>query len=320
MCASSWGARLTRWGSASGSIHSVAHMWVFWGPLYPGGLLPLAHIMSHIVSLIQAQSSAAERYAAGVISHGVPTERQRLHLLEQMLDSGTIHALEQRGIQPWWQCLELGAGTGSIAGGLAGRCPQGHVVATDISTAFLAELAAPNLEILLHDVVVEDFPPNSFDLIHARWLLVNLPEQEEVLAKAVTWLVPGGWLVTEEVDFFLSDSSPRPEQRRLITAFEQLLASSHGADFRWGRRRLPAALAEVGLVELGMSISAKHIGDNSPDDAFYRLAMTQLRPGLVDGGLLSEAEYTAAVATLDDPTVIDTAFANVIAWGQRPLE
>ena len=102
-------------------------------------------------------------------------------------------------------------------------------------------------------------------------------------------------------------------------ACPQRLASSHGADFRWGRRRLPAALAEVGLVELGMSISAKHIGDNSPDDAFYRLAMTQLRPGLVDSGLLSEAEYTAAMAALDDPTVIDTAFANVIAWGQRPL-
>src|SRR5262249_44331304 len=152
-----------------------------------------------------------------------------------------------------------------------------------------------------------------------RWLLVNLPEREEVLAKAVTWLVPGGWLVTEEVDFFLSDSSPRPEQRRFIAAFQQLLASSHGADFRWGRRRPPAPPAEVGLVELGMSISAKHIGDNSPDDAFYRLAMTQLRSGLVDGGLLSEAEYTAGMAALDDPTVIDTAFANVIAWGQRPL-
>jgi SAM-dependent methyltransferase len=265
-----------------------------------------------------AEPSAADRYAAGVIGHEVPTERQRLRLLEQMLDPGTIHILEQRGMRPWWHCLELGAGCGSIARWLTSRCPEGHVVATDIGTTFLAELSAPNLEVLRHDVVAEDFPPGLFDLIHTRWLLANLPEREEVLSKIARWLAPGGWLVTEEVDFFLADSSPQPALRRLIAAFEQLLASSHGADFRWPRRRLPAALSEVGLVELGMSVSARHIGDGSPDDAFHRLSMAQIRPGLVGGGLLSEAEYTAGMDPLDDPAVIDTVFANIAAWGRRP--
>ncbi len=167
-------------------------------------------------------------------------------------------------------------------------------------------------------MVTEDFPPGSFDLIHARWLLVNLPQREEVLAKIVAWLAPGGWLVTEEVDCLLADSSPRPALRRFIAAFEKLLAASHGADFRWGRRRLPAALGEVGLIELGMSISAKHIGDGSADDAFYRLAMAQMRPGLVRAGLLTEAEYLTAMGSLDDPAVIDAAFANIAAWGRRP--
>ena len=220
-----------------------------------------------------ARPSAADRYAAGVIGHEVSTEQQRLHLLEQMLDSDTIRTLEQRGIRPSWRCLELGAGAGSIAYWLASRCSDGQVVATDIGTGFLAGLSAPNLQVLRHDVVAEDFPLGSFDLIHARWLLMNLPEREEVLTRVVTWLAPGGWLVTEDLDLCLVDSSPHPALRRFIDAFEQLLADSHGADFRWTRRRMPAALAEVGLVDLGMSVSVKHVGDGSPVDAFYRLAM-----------------------------------------------
>ncbi|MGH3853504.1 MAG: class I SAM-dependent methyltransferase [Pseudonocardiaceae bacterium] len=267
---------------------------------------------------LPAPPSAADRYTAGVIGHEVPTEQRRLHLLEQVLDPGTIRILEQCGVQSSWRCLELGAGAGSIVRWLASRCPDGQVVATDIGTTFLTGLSTPNLRVLRHDVVAEDFPLGSFDLIHARWLLVNLPEREEVLAKAVSWLAPGGWLVTEELDLFMVGSSPHPAFRRFIDAFERLLADSHGADFRWARRRLPAALAEAGLVELGMSVSVQHVGDGSPDDAFYRMSMAQLRSGLVGRGLLSEDQYTAGIAPLDDPAVLDALFANVAAWGRRP--
>ena len=183
-------------------------------------------------------------------------------------------------------------------------------------TTFLTEVSAPNLQVRRHDVVTEDFPLRSFDLIHARWLLVNVPQREEVLRKIVSWLAPGGWLVTEDVEFSPVDSSPHPPVQRLMNAFEQLLADSHGADFRWGRRRLPTALAEAGLVELGMSMSVKCVGDGGPAEAFYRSSMSQARDGLVGLGLLSEAEYTAGIATLDDPAVIDTPIANLAAWGR----
>ncbi|HEY3893730.1 MAG TPA: methyltransferase domain-containing protein [Pseudonocardiaceae bacterium] len=261
---------------------------------------------------------AGDRYGAGVLGHEVSTEAQRLQLLAQMLDPGTIQVLDARGIQTSWRCLELGAGAGSIARWLASRCPDGQVVATDVGTALLERLSAPNLQVMQHNVVTEDFPPGSFDLIHARWLLVNLPQREEVLAKVVTWLAPGGWLVIEDLDIFPVDSSPHPALRRFSDAFEKLLADSHGADYRWARRRLPAALAEVGLVELGLAVSAKHVGDGSADDAIYRMSMAQFRAGLVGKGLLSETEYAAGMAALDDPAIIDTLSANIAAWGRRP--
>jgi SAM-dependent methyltransferase len=252
-----------------------------------------------------------------MIGHKVATEQQRLRLLEHMLDPDTIRILQRCGIQPSWRCLELGAGAGSIARWLAARCPNGQVVATDIGTSFLTDLSAPNLKVVRHDVVSEDFPCGSFDLIHARWLLVNLPEREKVLTKIVTWLAPNGWLVTEELDHFPVDSSPRPALRRFIAAVEQLLGDSHGADFRWARRRLPAALVEVGIRELEMAVSVKQVGDGGPAEVYYRMLMAQLRGELVNHGLLSEVEYTTAITLLDDPTVIDALFANIAVWGRR---
>jgi SAM-dependent methyltransferase len=266
--------------------------------------------------LAPASASAADRYAAGVIGHQVPTEWHRLQLLEQMLDEETISTVEQRGIQPSWRCLELGAGAGSIARWLASRCPDGQVVATDIGTTFLTGLSAPNLQVRQHDVVTEDFPPGSLDLIHARWLLVNVPQREEVLSKIVSWLAPGGWLVTEDVEFSPVDSSPHPPVRRLMNAFEKLLADTHGADFHWARRRLPTALAEAGLVELGMSMSVKCVGDGGSAQKFFQSSITQAHDGLVSLGLLSEAEYIAAMAPIDDPAVFDAPFANLAAWGR----
>jgi SAM-dependent methyltransferase len=270
-------------------------------------------------ALTNSVSSAAGRYAASMIGHQLPTERQRLHLLEQMLDPDTVRILDQRGIQPSWRCLELGAGTGSIARWLACRCPNGHVVATDSDPGFLADLSAPNCQVLRHDVVAEDFPAGSFDLIHARWLLANLPEREQVLAKVVTWLAPGGWLVIEDPDRTPADSSPHPLLRRFGDAVAQLVAESHGADLRWARRRLPGALAEVGLVELGLSVSVKTVGDGGVGDAAYRMTMAQAHPGLVGRGLLSEADYQAGMALLNEPSVIDAPFANFAAWGRREI-
>lgn len=93
-------------------------------------------------------------------------------------------------------------------------------------------------------------------------------------------------------------------------------ADTHGADLRWGRQRLPIALAEAGLVELGMSMSVKCVGGGGPAEAFYRFSMAQARGELVGRGLLSEAEYTAGMAPLDDPAIIDAPVANLAVWGR----
>ena len=93
-------------------------------------------------------------------------QRERLGALEALLDAGTIQQLERCGTGRGWRCIEVGAGGGSIAAWLCARvAPEGFVVATDLDTTVLGELSHPNLEVRVHDVLVDELPEAEFDLV-----------------------------------------------------------------------------------------------------------------------------------------------------------
>src|ERR1700751_4635344 len=94
-------------------------------------------------------------------------EHRRLRLLEQVFDPHSIVGLETVGVAPGARCLELGAGVGSIASWLCRQVGRtGPVTATDLDTRWLGELSQPNLTVLHHDLLVDEFPDGSFDVIH----------------------------------------------------------------------------------------------------------------------------------------------------------
>ena len=104
----------------------------------------------------------------------------RFDALSGMFDRGTIRHLEDRGVSESWRCLEVGGGGGSITTWLANRVgPTGHVLATDVDPRFLEPLSAPNVEVLKHNIVTDPLPHATFDLIHARLVLIRLPERQE---------------------------------------------------------------------------------------------------------------------------------------------
>jgi hypothetical protein len=91
-------------------------------------------------------------------------QRDRLDTLETLFDPGTIRQLEARGVAPGWRCFEVGAGGGSIAAWLCDRVgPEGTVLATDLDTKWVSELAQANLEVRVHDLLDDDLPDGEFD-------------------------------------------------------------------------------------------------------------------------------------------------------------
>jgi 2-polyprenyl-3-methyl-5-hydroxy-6-metoxy-1,4-benzoquinol methylase len=134
-------------------------------------------------------------------------ERERLGLLESFHDPSTIRRLEGFGVMEGWNCLEAGAGKGSIAIWLASRVGlTGKVVATDLNTRLLQGLSVRNLEVRTHDIAKDDLQEAQYDLVHCRALLAHLPEPEKVLARMTKALKKGGYIFIEEPDYGLSEA------------------------------------------------------------------------------------------------------------------
>jgi SAM-dependent methyltransferase len=256
--------------------------------------------------------------SSGLGESGMDRDERRLWALEALYDPLTIVVLGQVGLSPHWRCLEIGAGRGSIARWLSTQCLYGSVTATDTDLRYLADLQAPNLRVRQHDIVDgPDLPRASFDLVHARAVLVHLPDRQAVLHRAVTWLAPGGWLLAEEPALFPIDSCLDPNLRLAVTGFERLLANRLGSDFRWPRQ-LSAALRAAGLVDVKTTATLTMTGNTAAINEFWRINLTELGPDLVESGLISRTALGKALTVLDDPDHNDLTLALVCAWGRRP--
>jgi SAM-dependent methyltransferase len=179
-------------------------------------------------------------------------ERVRLAGLEWALDAGTREHLARLGAGPGARCLEIGAGSGSVAFWLAERvAPGGVVVATDLETDFLESEARgyPSLEVVRHDITAED-PPTGFDLVHARYLVEWLPDKRGALRCMASALRPGGALLIEEPDFVtLYGSGDSLAVQHVFVAAMRHLESICPIDCRYGQHAL-GDLAAVGLRDV----------------------------------------------------------------------
>lgn len=187
-----------------------------------------------------------------LFTHKWAGEEERLGGLSRFYDPGTRRHLDSIGVGAGWNCLEVGAGAGSIACWLASRVgPTGRVLATDLDTGLLDRLSVSNLEVRRHDIVTDDLPAGAFDLIHARLVLEHLAGRDRALDRMVAALAPGGWLVVEDLDWV----SVTPVAGRGADAFRRFVRvvprvmRLAGYDPAYGRR-LPVEMARLGLVEV----------------------------------------------------------------------
>jgi SAM-dependent methyltransferase len=240
--------------------------------------------------------------------------------LAEMLDPFTNRRLDQAGVRAGSRCLEVGAGSGTVAHWLAGRVgPGGEVIATDLDPTRIA--GHPRITALTHDIVTDPLP-GRFDLIHARLVLAHLPERRQVLGRLVDALTPGGALVIDEFDASWDRcvlESPDPEAHRLFTAYQHALLAAllaAGADPGWGRQT-HRAMRRAGLVQVDTEFWSRSWHGGQAGCLLPHAAAGQLHHQLTAAGMPA-ADLDRLRTLLLDPRLVIHGNTAVSTIGRPP--
>lgn len=246
-------------------------------------------------------------------------ELERLQAIEQIFDPKTRELILTTGITEKWQCLEVGAGAGAIAKWLATVVgDSGKVVAVDLDTRFLANIKSPNIEVLEADFCHLALESQSFNLIHARCLLIHIPDFQLALSKMVDLLKPGGWLVIEEPDFSVAkaiagDSQMCQSVKQLNFAIEKMFAD-RGSDYALGGK-LPEILQKYDWQKLSVENYAPVSLGRSEIAKMMKISAMQLTEKYIATGRASYSDVNNYCLFADDPNTqaIYHAIVRVIA-------
>jgi SAM-dependent methyltransferase len=244
-------------------------------------------------------------------------ERERLALVERFHDPPTMQALETIGVAPGWKCLDVGAGAGSVSRWLADRVlPDGELLATDLETKLLTPLVERGVRVLRADITAGPPAVDAFDLVHARLLLLHLPNRATALANMTAAARPGGWVLVGDIDFTTFEAlAPWPAWRG---AWESLMLAGEqaGWDVACGRR-LASLLAAAGLEDVrAEAVQACFAGGETPCEIMAR-TFERLRDRLLAMDVPA-ADIDETIAQLRAPTRTFIAPTIWTAWGRRP--
>jgi SAM-dependent methyltransferase len=241
-------------------------------------------------------------------------EHERMTLMERVFDPVSERNLDRLGVAEGWQCLEVGAGGGSIARVLAERAGGPNVVATDLTTLLLGPLTDLGVTVLRHDVLIDD-APGQFDLIHVRYVLEHLPQREIALQRMASWLKPGGWLLVEG-GTTLPELSSRPAVRQAMEAGNAILAEGLGTNPGWART-LPLPLIAAGLTGCRSEATLPMVLGGSPMATWLRSTYQLVDERAIAAGTITRAELDEAYASYSDPSFVDYTWLTIAAWGQK---
>ncbi|BDV36735.1 methyltransferase domain-containing protein [Methylocystis iwaonis] len=245
----------------------------------------------------------------------------RFEALSTLFDSWTFSRIEALGVAPGWRCWEVGAGSATVPNRLAALVgPAGRILASDIDTSWAEGATAAGVEVHQHDVAAE--PPlwSDLDLVHARLVLVHVPDRARALRNMVDALKLGGWLMIEDADPALQPlacpDERGPEQalaNKVRDGFRTLM-KGRGVDLAYGRK-LPRLLRDAGLAEV--KAEAFFPVAHPASAVLERATIEMLRPQLSAAGLVTHEEIEQNIANIATGQLDLMTAPLITAWGRK---
>ena len=259
-----------------------------------------------------------------------PAERERLGRQADDLLPHTLALVDRVGLQPGAYTLDLGCGPAGALELLSQRVGStGRVVGVDVHPAHAAlarkmvvERRLDNVEVIEGDARCTGLPSAAFDVVHARLLLVNIPDPEAVVAEMARLVKPGGWVILDEADGGAHICFPPLAAWDRMTEILQDAYRADGADLMIGRK-LTKLLLDAGLTDVGTDGRADVYPASHPRRTILADLVQSLRDKLVQRRTASLAELERIDREvrhhLADPATVTMSCLYFLAWGRKSV-
>jgi len=250
------------------------------------------------------------------------TNLRRQHLLADVLEPISLHALKDFSLPGNANILDIGCGLGDTTMMLNRRFPNSAITGIDGDTS-LIDVATdetrsryPNLNFICADALHLPFDDNSFDLVFTRYCLHHLVSAQDGLKEMKRVCKPGGIVFAQEPDINAIVSYPESRACTKHNEYIKLLF----ADALVGRK-LISYFKQLQLHGIGRNIGSV-IGDESNSLKTF-IAMTSVAIGeaLLKNKLATKDEHQVLVMELksiqDDPNVIIIMPPSIAVWGTK---
>jgi ubiquinone/menaquinone biosynthesis C-methylase UbiE len=248
-------------------------------------------------------------------------EFERLQAIEEVFDPASQRRIQSTGITESWRCLEVGAGAGSMTRWLSGAVGEsGKVVAVDLDTRFVANINQPNVEVLEADVRHLPLENDSFDLVHARYVLIHIADFQVALTRMLKLLKSGGWIVLEEPDFsaaraVVGEKAACQSIDRVNQSIWQMF-ENRGMDYALGIK-LPAILQEFGLQQLSVENDAPLSNGGSGVAIVMKMSALHLAEKYIATGRATQEDIEKYCLFADDESAWAIYYATVGVIAQK---
>ncbi|MFE6177040.1 class I SAM-dependent methyltransferase [Streptomyces sp. NPDC056464] len=257
------------------------------------------------------------RYGEDVFRPEQAGEGERIDFGALAYDDITMARLRALGVGPGWSCLDVGAGTGTVSRRLLDEAGVASVLAVDRDARFLAERSVPGLEVLEADITSPNSVSGRFRLVHARFVLMHLPQRERLIRTLSGLVEPGGVLVLSDAVDLTSERAPDTPYTAVMRAMWQGLRATIGTDVSWVPS-YPQLLRGAGLVPVAAEIHVPPLVPSSPISRFWADTWERSRSAMLATGLVDDATIDAAFRYLGSQECAALSAGMLTAWGRKP--